>query len=198
MYNLLLAILLLSATGTNIDNYKTLEKSGLDNMKIQWQSINTTGVILSQDNNYSLSGNLSQSPISMINYSNTNINPFGIISGFWSAECDVHFNVNPSKESFPLSNDKLSFKLYANYPNPFRRTTQIKYDIPCLSEVSVIIYDICGREVKSLINSKQDIGQYAVSWDGKDETGNNCSDGIYFITLKTDNNKEIKKIIIAK
>jgi hypothetical protein len=202
MFNLLLAILLISTIENNSHNQSKIDNLMTDIMKIKWQSINATGIVSSTDNdNYSLSGCISQSNIGIIKLNNpqSNIIPFGIISGFWSSECDVNIkNIQEEKDFFPLSNSDLVFKFYPNYPNPFKRTTKIRYDIPYMSKVKLLIYDICGRQIKQLVNEKQGIGQYNITWNGKYENGKECSSGIYFVTMKTDNYKSIKKVLLTK
>jgi hypothetical protein len=168
-------------------------------MHINWKSINATGVISARGGTYSLYGCISQSPVGIIQYMGNTLSPYGIISGFWSSECDVTLNsIQGGKDFFTLPNDKLVFKLYPNFPNPFKKTTKIKYDIPITSKVNLFIYDICGRQIKQLVNEKQDIGQYIVNWNGKDENGKECSAGVYFISMKTENYKSIKKVLITK
>lgn len=167
-------------------------------LSINWYSNSVTSVFQSNDNEYSLAGYLSFSPTVIINCVNSTIIPYGIIGGFFSSECDVSFNTVQSEDYYSISNDKLTFKLYSNYPNPFKGMTHIKYDIPYLSDITLVIYDICGREIKQLINAKQDVGHYTVSWNGKDNKDEQCSAGVYFVSMKTDNYNNIKKIIITK
>ena len=63
------------------------------------------------------------------------------------------------------------FKLHQNYPNPFNPTTQIQYDLPKSEFVSINIYDLMGRRVKSLINNNQDAGYRSVYWDATNDLG---------------------------
>ena len=66
------------------------------------------------------------------------------------------------------------YTLYQNYPNPFNPTTTIKYDLPNTSEVSLIIYDILGRKVKELVNTKQQAGRYEIQFNAS-----NLASGVY-------------------
>ena len=61
------------------------------------------------------------------------------------------------------------FVLYANYPNPFNPSTKIDYGLPEVSNVKLMIYDILGREVVTLVNELQDPGYKSVTWHGKDK-----------------------------
>ena len=59
-----------------------------------------------------------------------------------------------------------SFALYANYPNPFNPTTTIPFDLPASSEVTLIIYDLLGREVVTLVSGTLPPGRYRSTWEG--------------------------------
>jgi len=85
------------------------------------------------------------------------------------------------------------FELYQNYPNPFNPLTTIKYDIVKAQDVKVIVYDILGREVATLVNAQQRPGTYEVRWDAS-----NVSSGIYFYQLKTKDYVDTKKMILLK
>ena len=90
------------------------------------------------------------------------------------------------------------YKLYQNYPNPFNPKTVIQYDIPELSQVSLTIYDLSGREINQLVNEAQSPGLKTMVWDGKDFMGNKMSAGVYIYQLKSDNYVESKKMIFVK
>ena len=91
-------------------------------------------------------------------------------------------------------NVPLSFKLYQNYPNPFNPVTKIKFEIPStVSNVKLIIYDILGREVVTLLNEEFNPGIHSVVFDG---TG--YSSGIYFYELIAESFTERKKMILLK
>lgn len=92
-----------------------------------------------------------------------------------------------------LSNTPLKFDLYQNYPNPFNPVTIIKYDIVKVQDVKVTIYDILGREVKTLVNEQQQPGSYTIKWDAS-----NVSSGVYFYQLKSKDYINTKKMILLK
>ena len=75
--------------------------------------------------------------------------------------------------------------LSQNYPNPFNPTTNIIYQLKEAQNVSLIIYDVLGEKVKTLISQFQSAGQYTVSWNGQNDLGNKVKSGIYIYTLKT-------------
>jgi hypothetical protein len=69
-----------------------------------------------------------------------------------------------------------TFALYTNYPNPFNPTTTISYDLPEQSQVTLDIYDILGKQIKTLVNQSQDAGKRIAVWDGTDNLGRPVSD----------------------
>ena len=90
------------------------------------------------------------------------------------------------------------YKLYQNYPNPFNPSTVIQYDIPELSQISLTLYDLSGREINQLVEEIQPPGLKTVVWDGKDFMGNRMGAGIYIYQLKSGNYVESKKMIFVK
>ncbi|MFQ6608280.1 MAG: FlgD immunoglobulin-like domain containing protein [Fidelibacterota bacterium] len=84
------------------------------------------------------------------------------------------------------------YSLTMNFPNPFNPATTIRYDLPEASYVSLVIYDILGREVRTILDNREEAGFKSVIWDGKDNSGNMASTGIYIYTLKA-RSQESKK-----
>jgi len=76
-----------------------------------------------------------------------------------------------------------SFSLEQNYPNPFNPETTIRYHLPVDAEVSLKIYDISGRLVTTLENSRKAAGQHTILWSGQTEKGQRVASGIYFYRL---------------
>ncbi len=88
--------------------------------------------------------------------------------------------------------------LYNCLPNPFCSQTMIRYQLPNQMLVSLKVYDIIGREVKTLVNTLQKAGDYRVRWDGKDSEGKFLSNGVYFYRLKTKDFESIKKTLLIR
>ncbi len=96
-----------------------------------------------------------------------------------------------------------AYKLSQNYPNPFNPATTIKYSIPGLSFVTLKVYDLLGREIKTLVNEEKPAGKYSVSLDAS-----KFSSGIYFYQLrvsalqskdrKAGNFTSVKKMILLR
>jgi hypothetical protein len=91
-----------------------------------------------------------------------------------------------------------TFELATNYPNPFNPSTTINYSVPQTSDVSLVIYNILGKKVRTLINNTLNRGNYNVVWDGKDDNGYMVSSGIYFYSLNAGNISLVKKMILMK
>jgi flagellar hook assembly protein FlgD len=91
------------------------------------------------------------------------------------------------------------YKLEQNYPNPFNPTTSIRFTLPTAENISLIVYDINGREVRNLIDSKfYEKGSYETSWDGKNENGKTVASGNYFYKLKWGNFEKSMKMTYLK
>ena len=75
------------------------------------------------------------------------------------------------------------FSLFQNYPNPFNPVTTLRYDLPENSHVNIMIYDIMGREVRSLVNNQQNAGFKSVLWDATNESGQPVSAGMYLYRI---------------
>lgn len=85
------------------------------------------------------------------------------------------------------------FSLSQNYPNPFNPSTKIKYSIPKSSIVSIKLFDILGREIKTLVQKEEKAGTYEINLNAND-----LSSGIYFYRIKAGNFTASKKMILLK
>ena len=97
-------------------------------------------------------------------------------------------DINDIKNQIPKS-----FKLEQNYPNPFNPTTTISYLIPKASFVTLTIYDVLGKEVKTLVNKFQSVGKYNVTFNAS-----NLSSGVYIYSIKAGNFSVSKKLVLMK
>ncbi len=85
------------------------------------------------------------------------------------------------------------FKLEQNYPNPFNPTTTLTYSVAKTSNTKIVVYDILGNEIKTLVNEVKSPGKYSVNFAGA-----NLSSGTYFYKIITDNFIQTKKMILLK
>jgi hypothetical protein len=86
-------------------------------------------------------------------------------------------------------------QLSSSYPNPFSNKVIINYQIPKRTDVKLIIYDVLGREVKSLYSGMANQGNYTITWQGDDNKGKKVSTGVYFVRLEALGKNIGRKII---
>jgi len=91
-----------------------------------------------------------------------------------------------------------SFRLMQNYPNPFNPSTHIAYHLPQAARVSLKIYNIEGREIRTLVDEFQSAGIKQVVWDGKDQHGKKVTSGIYLYRLHTAQFSAMKKMLMVR
>ncbi len=95
------------------------------------------------------------------------------------------------------------FALYQNYPNPFNPSTIITYDIPIPARVVLTVYDILGREVKTLVDASEPAGVHRIQWNSLNVAGQHVASGVYFYRIVAEGNDgerfvSIKKLVLLK
>jgi flagellar hook assembly protein FlgD len=78
------------------------------------------------------------------------------------------------------------FALGAAYPNPFNPQTQITYELPGQTHVTLTMYNLLGQEIIRLVDQVQPAGPYAVTWNGRNTQGVSVASGVYMYRLTTD------------
>lgn len=91
-----------------------------------------------------------------------------------------------------------SFMLAQNYPNPFNPTTTISYALDKAAVVKLDVYNINGRLIQTLVNSRQQNGMHSVVWNGMDANSNRVSSGVYFYVLTVNSTRVVKKMTMLK
>ncbi|UCB52874.1 MAG: T9SS type A sorting domain-containing protein, partial [Candidatus Zixiibacteriota bacterium] len=94
-----------------------------------------------------------------------------------------------------------SFQLSQNSPNPFNPATSIQFSVPGgahPTHTTLRIYNLLGQKVRTLVDEPREAGGHEVIWDGKDETAEDVSSGIYFYVLEVDEFRESKKMTLMK
>ena len=91
-----------------------------------------------------------------------------------------------------------SFVLYESHPNPFSSNTDISYMLLENTQIKLEIYEVSGRVVKTLVNSKIQAGYHTVCWDGRDDSGRQVASGVYFIKLVSDDYSATEKALLIK
>ena len=90
------------------------------------------------------------------------------------------------------------YALGANFPNPFNLATVIEFSVPHRVQVSLDIFDVLGRKVRTLVDERKSPGSYRVDWDGRDESGKTVSTGVYVYRLKADDFVQSRKMVLLK
>ncbi len=90
------------------------------------------------------------------------------------------------------------YALSQNYPNPFNPNTCIAYQLPNAENVRLIVYNVLGEKVRTLVHARQAAGVHTAQWDGRDDAGKVLPSGIYFYRLKAGKFSAIKKMILMK
>lgn len=91
-----------------------------------------------------------------------------------------------------------SFTLSQNYPNPFNPVTTIRYDLPVTGNVEIVIYNILGEKISTLVNGMQQTGAKEVIWKGIDDFGRAVSAGIYIYQIRAGDYTESRKMVLIK
>jgi len=91
-----------------------------------------------------------------------------------------------------------TFDIFQNYPNPFNPETNIKYQIPRSSDVKLVIYNILGQKVRTLVNGRMDPGRYTVVWNGRNDMGNQVASGIYIYRFEAADFRKTMKLMLLK
>ena len=97
-----------------------------------------------------------------------------------------------------LSKAPQTFEFYSNYPNPFNPTTTIRFDLPTAENVLLQIFDVSGKEVRTLINGKRGAGAYSLVWDGTNIDNQPVVAGAYFCRLVAGSFTTVNKMMLLR
>jgi hypothetical protein len=127
---------------------------------------------------------------------------------------DIQFgSINPNKYNAwdfdnrkPIStavddspgNAPFTYSLAQNYPNPFNPETTIQYSLAKPGHVTLIIYNLMGQKVKTLIDKSQPAGKYTASWNGRNDQDKPVTTGVYFYKINSGNFSRVKKLLLLK
>ncbi len=121
---------------------------------------------------------------------------------FRPADGDYQFKVYASQDAaFTPKIIPLDLKLAHNYPNPFNPETTIRFGVPesaAGKRISLVVYDVLGRQVKKLYDRKPASGYMEVQWDGTNEKGEMVASGIYFYKLRSPERQLVKKMLLVR
>ncbi len=92
-----------------------------------------------------------------------------------------------------IRKQSLEFRLYDNYPNPFNASTVISFELRVASDVKLIVYDVQGREVQSLVTGHLSLGYHKVVWNAE-----GFASGVYFARLESEGFNQMHKLLLIK
>jgi len=96
-----------------------------------------------------------------------------------------------------LNSQPNRYTLEQNYPNPFNPETEIRFQLPESSLVTMRIFNVRGQEIRTLVNAQYEAGYHSVRWDGKDGGGRPAASGIYLYQMQVGNFSEVKKMSLV-
>ena len=92
----------------------------------------------------------------------------------------------------------LRYNLHQNYPNPFNPKTEIKYELPKDGFIKINVYDLMGRNIKTLVNKIQIAGNHSVTWNATNNSGELVSAGMYIYTIQAGTFSQTRKMVLLK
>lgn len=108
---------------------------------------------------------------------------------------------NPQVKTLRITKKALvpaAFEVSQNYPNPFNPRTEIRYSIPRKGKVEIIVYNLLGQKVKTLVSRIKKAGSYRTVWDGTNATGQAVASGVYMYRVTNGKNKVTRKMILLR
>ena len=90
------------------------------------------------------------------------------------------------------------FSVRPNYPNPFNPATTIAYELSRNSQVRLMVYDILGRKVRTLVDERVQPGHYRAVWDGRDDGGTRMSSGVYVFRFRAGDYQKVRKMVLLR
>jgi peptidase M1-like protein/flagellar hook capping protein FlgD len=117
---------------------------------------------------------------------------------FWSDTMDIFLTKDPTTITLNSDNTPKEFSLTQNFPNPFNPTTTINFDLSKSGDVSLVIYNLLGQEVKTLVRKNMESGSYSVIWNGKGDNEIPVASGIYIYEFRAGSFIKTQKMILMK
>jgi len=105
----------------------------------------------------------------------------------------AYTSANDSQQNLPEV-----FSLAQNYPNPFNPITTIKFNLTQNAHVTLTVYNILGQVIITLIDGQRPAGTHYITWDGKNQQGNQVASGIYFCKIAAGDFVQIRKMILSR
>jgi hypothetical protein len=85
-----------------------------------------------------------------------------------------------------------------SYPNPFNPSTTVSYDLPSAEQVTIVIYDVLGQEIRRLVDDQKAAGRYNIRWDARDNSGRSVGSGVYIAKIEAGAFSQSQKMLLLK
>ena len=178
----------------------------IDGNKVQyWFNLDDTYYVSLRDTSYNLSHSVL---LANWYYDELSAREFTVTVSSFDSEQDISVPINGGPQKlfvnryqFLSTTDDLipkSFKLYQNSPNPFNPNTHIRFDLPKNESISLMIYNIAGKEVAQINRNNLSAGQHVINWKGQDQYGERLPSGLYIYRLVAGNKISTKKKLLLK
>jgi hypothetical protein len=92
----------------------------------------------------------------------------------------------------------VKYVMMDNYPNPFNPETRIVYSLPQSGKVNLTVYNILGQKVRNLTDTVQNAGTFTLTWDARNDFGQNVPTGIYIAVLTINNQRVTRKMVLMR
>ena len=110
----------------------------------------------------------------------------------------VNFDIGFEEQPEPEDQQPEFYFLSQNYPNPFNAITEIRYELPVQRNIRLIVYNLLGQKVKTLVDEDQTPKQYVVQWNGTDDHGKKVPSGIYLCRMEAGSFIRTRKMIVLE
>ena len=124
---------------------------------------------------------------------------------YWITAVDVNENesdpsgvVSVTLSAWDVNAVPTAYALEQNYPNPFNPSTQIRYALPEEARVTISVYDLMGRKVRTLVNDVQSAGYRSVVWNATNDMGRQVSAGVYIYSIQSGDFVQNRKLVLMK
>jgi len=164
--------------------------TGFAQYQCDWNVMSNGGGVMSSSN-FATAVTVNQTAIGSLTGTN-----FLAYLGFWYP--GIGTGIMEDKESEIIDPNILVTKLYSAKPNPFRTQTTIRYSLSAKEKTSLLIYDISGRLVTTLMNGSINPGIYSINWNGRNGRNQQVATGVYFYQLKTKDYTKTNKILLTQ
>jgi hypothetical protein len=174
---MLAGLLMLASPGASAQRERAVSTAPDSGAALTWWVMGTGGIIGSADGSIALSATAGQSGIAR-----TSGDAASASLGFWLPK-------SPVETGTELTNSGTSYAsaiAIRSYPNPFRASTTISYQLPAGGDVTLRVFDATGRLVRGLVSKREDAGRREVIWNGVDDEGNQVASGAYYFILSVE------------